>query len=192
MNTNQLDDWLRQARPQTVLLAMVSVVAMTLLAGHLYVVGPSLARLRALDGGENLDSVEALKSEADQTRAAIAASEATLEGLRGQLYGGPSDQPPEKVESYIVDQLDSLSVRHAVELMSVEPGDAQHVLMFDELLYEVEVKGDFLSLAAWLGEIEDELRPLVVNGFDLRPAERRPWVRMRLRLASYRPRGGVS
>ena len=74
----------------------------------------------------------------------------------------------------------------------MEPGDAQRVLMFDELLYEVEVKGEFLALASWLGEIEDELRPLVVNGFELRPATPAPWVRMRLRLASYRPQRELS
>lgn len=190
--TRRVDQWLRQARPRTLLLAMSGTIVLTLLGGHLYVVGPSLTRLRALEGNESRETVQALESEAAEARAEIAASQSVLVELRSQLHGGPSDQPPEKVESYIVDRLDSLSVRHAVELMSVEPGDAQQVLMFDELLYEVEVKGEFLALAAWLGEIEDELRPLVVNGFDLRPSNRTHWVRMRLRLASYRPRGDVS
>lgn len=192
MTGGQLETALRDVRPQTLLAAMVAIAALTLLGGYLYIVKPSLARIHSLESGESIATVEMLRSEADQSNLAIVATEGLLEGLRKQLYGGPSDLPPEKVESYIVDRLDSISARHAVELVSVKPGEAHRVLMFDELLYEVEVKGEFFALAAWLWELEDELRPLVVNGFDLRPLAQGPWVGMKLRLASYRPLGGVS
>jgi hypothetical protein len=192
MNGGGLEDALRDVRPQALLGAMCAIASMTLLAGYLYVVKPSLARLQALESGESVATLETLRTETEQTHQAIASTEGLLEGLRAQLYGGPSDLPPEKVESYIVDRLDSISARHAVELVSVKPGEATRVLMFDELLYEVEVKGEFFALAAWLWELEEELRPLVVNGFDLRPVAQGPWVGMRLRLASYRPLEGVS
>ena len=192
MRESDVEDWFRGVPPRTLLLAMGATIVLTLLAGHLYVVKPSLVRLRSLDAEGGQASVEALRSDASARSVAIEASRAQLEEISGELYGGPSDQPAEKVESYIVDRLDSLSVRHAVELVSVEPGEAQSVLMFDEWLYEVEVEGEFLALAAWLGEIENELRPMVVNGFELRPAQQTPWVRMRLRLASYRPRRELS
>lgn len=188
----ELDRLLREARPQTLLMGMAAIAALTLLAGHLYVVKPSLARIEALETGGTRATVESLRSEAEEADRSIGATQLQLEQLRRRLFGGPSDLPPEKVESYIVDRLDRISARHAVELVSVKPGDAKRVLMFDELLYEVEVKGEFFALVAWLWELEDELRPLVVNGFDMRPTARGAWVGMKLRLASYRPAGGIS
>ncbi len=192
MSDGSVDRLLREVEPRTLVLAMVAIAGLTLLAGHLYVVKPSLARIHALETGGSQATVETLRAEAAQAEQAIGDTQARLDSLRQELYGGPSDLPPEKVESYIVDRLDRISARHAIELVSVKPGDATRVLMFDELLYEVEVKGQFFALVAWLWELEDELRPLVVNGFDMRPAAKGVWVSMKLRLASYRPTGDLS
>ena len=192
MSGHAFEQALRDVPPRTLFGAMAAVAGLTLLAGHLYVVKPSLARLHALESGGSQATVETLRAETAQMELSIAATQQQLGDLQGRLYGGPSDLPPEKMESYIVDRLDHISARHAVELVSVKPGHAQRVLMFDELLYEVEVEGEFFALTSWLWDLEEELRPLVVNGFDLRPLAQGPWVGMRLRLASYRPLGGVS
>ena len=188
----ELEERLGQVRPQALLAAMVSLVLLTLLAGHLYVLKPSLARLRSLEtGGSDADlaSAEARVAEAGL---AITTTELALTSLRDELYGGPSDLPPEKTESYIIDRLDRISQRHAVELISVSPGDASPLLMFEEVLYEVEVQGRFFELVAWLLDLEQELRPLVVNEFRMTPEPKGERVGVKLRLASYRPSGEVS
>lgn len=192
MTNPLLDRLVEETTPRTLVGAMGAIVAMTLLAGHLYVVKPSLASLRQLEGGDAQGAVARLTAEADTAERAIGTTRGALAALSEELYGGTSQLPPERVESYIVDRLDQISARHAVELVSVKPGEAKQVLMFDELLYEVEVKGQFSSLVAWLWELEDELRPLVVNGFDMHPTARGAWVGMKLRLASYRPTEEVS
>lgn len=192
MRGDAVEKLLGEVSPRSLLAAMAAIAGLTLLAGHLYVVKPSLARLRALDSGGSQTTVANLQAEAAQMDGAIQVTQQQLDALRDRLFGGPSDLAPEKVESYIVERLDRISARHAVELVSVKPGDAREVLMFDELLYEVEVKGQFFALVAWLWELEEELRPLVVNGFDMQPTPQGGWVGMKLRLASYRPSGEVS
>jgi Tfp pilus assembly protein PilO len=192
MRGDAVDQLLGTLRPEAALAALGALVALTLLAGHLYVIKPSLTKLRALDIEGSRDSLENVTAAVAEGEVAIATLEVELAELRDRLYGGPSDLPPEKTESYIIDRLDRISEQHAVELVSVRPGDGKEVLMFDELLYEVEVKGRFFALVAWLREMEDELRPMVVNEFELRPESEAGSVAMKLRLASYRPSGGVT
>ena len=192
MRQEALDQLLATLRPESALAALGAFAALTLLAGHLYVVKPSLGKLRALEVQGPQDTLENVTAAVAEGEVAIATLEAELEGLRDGLYGGPSDLPPEKTESYIIARLDRISERHAVELVSVKPGDGKEVLMFDELLYEVEVKGRFFALVEWLREMERELRPMVVNEFELKPEAQAGRVAMKLRLASYRPSGGVT
>lgn len=192
MRRDALDQLLGTLRPEATLAALGAFVALTLLGGHLYVLKPSLVKLRALDVEGSRGTLESVTAAVTDGDVAIAAIEAELAELRDRLYGGPSDLPPEKTESYIIERLDRISERHAIELVSVKPGDGKEVLMFDELLYEVEVKGRFFALVDWLREMEQELRPIVVNEFELRPEASEGRVAMKLRLASYRPSGGVT
>ena len=192
MKSDAIETLLRDVRPQALLAGMATIAGLTLLAGYLYVVKPAMARLNALESGGSQVTVANLLAETQETELSIGVTQGELAALNGSLLAGPSDLPPEKVESYIVDRLDGISSRHAVELVSVKPGEAMRVLMFDELQYEVEVKGEFFALVAWLWEVEEELRPLVVNGFEMRPDARGTWIGMKLRLASYRPVDGVS
>ena len=192
MRSVDLEPLLQRMRPEAALAAMLACAGLTLLAGHLYLVRPAQAKLEELDATGPQATLESVTTDLNEGTLALAALEPELEELRDRLYGGPSSLPPEKVESYIIERLDGISGRHAIELVSVTPGDAKEVLMFDEIVYEVEVKGEFFSLVAWLRELEEELRPMVVNEFNLKPATKGRRVGMKLRLASYRPRGGTT
>ena len=84
-----------------------------------------------------------------------------LRDSRTELYGGSSQLPPEKMESYIVDRLDHLSAAHEVELVGVTPGEPEEVLMFDEVPYDVEVSGEYFALFRWLREVERDPDPVL-------------------------------
>jgi Tfp pilus assembly protein PilO len=192
MTPGRFEQLLNDLRPEAALAAMLALGALVLLGGHLYLLGPSFAKFRELESKGPQTTLESLTGALADGRLAVTALEEELEQLRKRLYGGPADLPIEKTESYIIDRLDRISGRHGIELVSVKPGEAKEVLMFDEFLYEVEVKGDFFALVAWLREVEEDLRPMVLNQFNLKPEAKREAVAMKLRLASYRPRGGVS
>jgi len=187
-----LEQLLNDLRPESALVAMLALGALVLLGGHLYLLRPSLANFREVESKGPQATLESLTGALADGRLAVTALETELEQLRKRLYGGPADLPIEKTESYIIDRLDRISGRHGIELVSVKPGEAKEVLMFDEFLYEVEVKGDFFALVAWLREVEEDLRPMVVNEFNVKPEPQRESVAMKLRLASYRPRAGLS
>lgn len=192
MSNETLDTLVANTRPESLLAAVGTLAALTLLAGYLYVLKPSLGALGALEEGQPAASLESLQAEFTSNGVALADAKRELGELRSQLFGGPADLPPEKAESYIVERLDRTAEHHAIELLGVRPGESKQVLMFDELLYEVEVEGEFFALVAWLREIEQELRPLVINEFGMKPRGQGVRVGMKLRLASYRPRDGLS
>ncbi|MDH3284776.1 MAG: type 4a pilus biogenesis protein PilO [Acidobacteriota bacterium] len=188
MNLAVRADLLRDLRPDAVAGVMVAAVVLTLLAGYLYLLGPSIARYRDL---ARAGSEEALQTALDSARAgavAISATESELESIRKALYGGASELAPEKLESFVIDRLDRISVQRDVALMSVKPDESDTVLMFDEFPYDVDVSGDYFAIYEWLQDVEKELRPMIVKQFALDPDGKGGRVKMKLRLVSYRPR----
>lgn len=192
MKHDALDELLQEVRPETAIAALGLLALLVLVAGYLYLLKPSLGELEQLER-EGSDGALASTLQAVQTgKVEIAVTREDIEKLRTELYGGSSQLPPEKMESYIVDRLDRISASHEVELVGVTPGEAEQVLMFDEVPYDVEVAGDYFALFRWLREVERELRPMVVKEFNMRPQSKSRAVAMKLRLASYRQREGQS
>ena len=148
MKPGGFEQLLKDLRPESALAAMLALGVLALLGSHLYLLRPSLAKFRELESKGPQATLEGLSGAVADGRVAVSALEEELAQLRKRLYGGPTDLPIEKTESYIIDQLDRISGRHGIELVSVKPGEAKEVLMFDEFLYEVEVKGDFFALVA--------------------------------------------
>ena len=73
-------------------------------------------------------------------------------------------------------------------LVGVRPLAIGEVLMFDELPYEVEVTGSYMRLWDWLRDMEAELRPMVVNSYELERRTNATSVSLKLRLVAYRAR----
>jgi Tfp pilus assembly protein PilO len=193
MNNAVLEQIQRQLRPEALLGVLVAGVALTLLAAHLYVLKAPLSRYRELSHAVAGSAVETSMQHLQASSLAVETAERQVAELRSELYGASSQLPLEKLESYVIARLDRICAQHGVQLVSVTPGEMGEVLMFDELPYEVAVEGDYFALFDWLGDVEEELRPMVVSHFEMRPVrEKRDAgrVEMKLRLVSYRPSGG--
>ena len=112
--------------------------------------------------------------------------EKQIQTFETQLFGKKLDLPPSQMVSHIIGQLDRLSVRHGVELIAVRPGDGGEILSFSEVPFDVEVRGEYFDLYAWLRDAEAELRPMVVKQFRLVPHAEESDLLMNLRVVSYR------
>ncbi|MEM7411287.1 MAG: hypothetical protein AAF430_13705 [Myxococcota bacterium] len=168
-------------------IVLLGVVAVATTLGYALLVRGPLARLQALARQDPSVSVESIRAEVSRLDATIVDTEAHVVAARDRLFGGLAELPAEKTESYIIERLDAISGRYAVDLVGVNPGPSRSVMSFDEHIYEVEATGEFFALFAWLNELEVELRPLVVNEFGLVPRGEAGGVRLSVRLASYRP-----
>ena len=169
------------------MLASVLLVLMVGLGGYLYLIKGSLLEYRELrqsrgDASAELDiQVRATDPEL------IRAMEGRVARHRDRLYGGAAGVSRREMESYVIDTLDRISMRHDVELASVTPSDTSSVLMFEELPYDVEVSGAYFRLFEWFRDAESELRPMVVKAFSIKKNGSETALAMDLRLVAYRP-----
>ena len=185
----QLERLMRELGPRAWAGLLGAAFVLKLLAAWLYLLKPSLAQYRELADGSSPSAIADAEKRAAENESAIAAIGREVEALREQLYGSSSALPLEQIESFVIDRLDRLSVPRGVQLVSVTPGQPGEVLMFDELPYDVDVRGDYFALHEWLRAAEDDLRPMVVKRFEMSTDPRDEAVAMKLRLVSYRPRG---
>ena len=187
MSYATLDQLLQQLRLEAWLGVMAVSTVLTLLGAYLYLLSPNWNRFQELAADTAPLTLAETEVRAQERTLEIATLEGDLLDVRKALFGGSVEIPPEQMESYVIDRLADLSSRSDLRLIAVKPGDPGSLLMFEELPYDVEVVGSYFALHDWLHAVEDELRPLVVKRFEMRPAARgsEP-VAMSVRLVSYR------
>lgn len=182
----RLEELSNQVRPETLLGVGVALIVLALLASYLYVLKAPIAEYRKLGASSAAGSV-ALGSDPQTRTAQIEELSRELQRVRAELYGTAARVPLRQIESFVIDSLDRISGRHAVELLSVKPGEASAVLMFEELPYDVQALGRYFDLYEWLREVETELRPMAIKQFSMKPDTGGERVALDLRLVAYRP-----
>ena len=124
-----------------------------------------------------------------QLEAKLVGVEEAIKELGHQLHGDMVDLPEKQLEAFIIGRLQEISWRHEVELISVRPNKGKVVQIFRELLFDVEVTGDYFELFDWLRELDRELGFVVVKRYTIRPLENNspsPRLSVRLTMVSYR------
>lgn len=175
---------LGRLRPGVALALAGSLLALTLLASHLYVIKRPLAEYRRLRSTRSL--LEAEISGGAQRPGEIEQLSREVEALERSLQRGSQSSPPDRLVAHIVDQLDRISGHHEVQLVGVRPGKSKRAFMFEEVPFEVELTGRYFSLYDWLREVERELGPMVVKQYEVHP-DRERLARMKLTMVSYQP-----
>lgn len=174
-----------QVRPESATWLVGALGGIAVLGALLYGVKPSLREYQALRAERSAAELGAA-SDADAAAAEIDAAQTQLAALREELYGGAARVPLRQIQSFVIDSLDQIAARHAVELVGITPGELKPVLMFEELPYEVHVIGGYFDLYAWLRDVETQLSPMVVKEFTMQREARSERVELELRLVAYR------
>lgn len=177
---------LTRYRPEVWIGGLGVLLLATALLGFRYGVYPPLAQYRELSSQHSESEWAATATEMERTEEGIRSSRARVQTLRSELFGGSSAVPRRQIEAFVIDSLHRMSQAQGVQLMRVAPEEAAHVLMFEELPYDVRVRGHYFDLHRWLYEVEAELRPMVVKRFHLKPDRNQDAVELELRLVAYR------
>lgn len=114
---------------------------------------------------------------------------ANIDDLRFRLYGDMANLPARQVEAYIIGRLQRISWNNDVELVSVEPGTGERVQIFQEMLFDVQLAGQYEDLYRWLWEARNDLGYVVVKEYGLKRQDnddQEPLLIANLSLASYR------
>jgi len=112
-----------------------------------------------------------------------------IEQLKFRLYGDMANLPLRQVESYVIGRLQDISWRNDVELISVKPTSGQQVQIFTEVLFNIELIGEYSNIYRWLWDAKNELGFIVVKEYEMRRRDNiddNPRLVTEISLASYR------
>ena len=181
---------LTNIEPRTMVLMMIAAVVLVATALGSYVIWPEARSYR-----QSMNTITTLESVvAQQTGLVthIATLETELQDLEHQLHGDMVNLPDNQMESFVIGRLQGISWRNNIELLGVKPGKGGQIQVFEEVLFDVEVSGDYFDLYSWLQELDDELGFVVIKSFNIHPLDNRdtePRLTARLTIASYREAG---
>jgi hypothetical protein len=116
-------------------------------------------------------------------------SQARIDKLRYLLHGDMANLPVRQVQAYIIGRLQKISWQNKVELVSVEPTTGEQVQIFREILFKVQLVGEYDNLYRWLWEARNELGFVVVKEYGLSRHDNNddnPQLAAMVSLASYR------
>lgn len=119
----------------------------------------------------------------------LQARHASIEELKFRLHGDMANLPLKQVESYVIGKLQKISWRNDVDLVSVKPATGQRVQIFNEVLFNVELIGEYDSIYRWLWDAKNELGFVVVKEYGMRRrdnVDNNPRLLTTVSLASYR------
>jgi len=114
---------------------------------------------------------------------------ANIEELKFRLHGDMANLPLKQVESYVIGHLQKISWRNDVELISVKPAAGHQVQIFSEVLFNIELLGEYDNIYRWLWDAKNELGFVVVKEYGMRRRDNiddNPRLLAEVSLASYR------
>ena len=178
---------LQQLDPRSLRLIMVLVWAVLAAVVGTYVLKPQYKSYK--QGVASRHLLENRVGDEEQLKRDIASVRLDIDALRLKLQGDIEDVPLNQMESYLIGRLQGVSWASDVELVGVKPGHATRVLGFEEMAFEVEVRGDYRSLYAWLRELDRKLGFILVKQYAITPVrtdKAADQLRMQLTMVFYR------
>ena len=165
----------------TMLLLILTVVLFTFLLLPQYREYQTALKTRSMEQAEYSDS--------DELNSLIQAEQDEISSLQKLLYGDMGELPAKQTESYIIGRLQEISWRNNIQLAGVKPAQGEKILMYQEMLFDVNIFGNYADLYRWLGDLDTELGLIVIKQYEIHPVsqgQNRPDLEVKLTMASYR------
>lgn len=125
----------------------------------------------------------------DELETHLQAQHEKIQKLNYRLHGDMAGLPVRQVESYVVGRLQGISWGNDIELVSVEPAMGDRVEIFQEMIFNVQLSGEYTDLYQWLWEARNELGFVVIKEYGLARRDNdddEPLLLADLSLATYR------
>ncbi len=182
-----MKELLRKISLRELRLAMLGLGAIVTVAVAAAMLIPSIKAATA--ASKQVSILEAAAQDGGELDRHLQEQHARIEELQYRLHGDMANLPVRQVESYIIGQLQRVSWNNDVDLVSVEPSTGERVQIFQEMLFNVRLVGQYDDLYRWLWETRNDLGYVVVKEYNLERHDSdddEPFLTAKLSLASYR------
>ncbi len=158
---------LMETEPRVLVLLMAASALLVIAALGSYVIWPEFRDFRKSMG--TLSVLREVTSRGDDLERQMSLLKTSVDRLNRELHGDMVNTPAKEMESFIIGRLQTISWRNNVELLRVTPGQGSTVRVFEEVLFDVSISGDYFDIFNWLQSLDDELGFVVVKRFALQP-----------------------
>ena len=182
-----MQEYLQRISLRELRLLMAGVGAIAIVALLVSMLVPEVKALRAAK--ENVRVLQSASVNSDELEQHLQRQSQHIDELRFRLYGDMADLPIKEVEAYIIGRLQEISWGTGVDLLSVQPATGEQVQIFQEMLFNVELVGEYDDLYRWLWDVRSELGYVVIKEYSLTRRDNddaEPMLLANLSLASYR------
>ena len=164
-----MDQLLNKMDSRQLNLVMIGVLLLTCGALGSYVVWPKVEVYRNL--ANTLEVVQNVVTHGYTIDHDIEALQQEVESLNYRLHGNIVDMSSNQLEAFIIGRIQNISWQHSVELRGVTPATGNQMQVFEEVLFNLEVAGDYFDLFSWLNAVRHELGMLVIKQFNITSIE---------------------
>ena len=146
---------------------MISFGCMGLIVAALvvYLILPQWRAYRAADA--SLGLLKTSVAQGDSLESQLTALRVEVNDMAQTLNGDAANLPIKQMEAFVIGRLQTISWSNNMTLVSVQPREGQPVNQFRELVFDVELSGDYFKFFDWLNAIAAELGFVVVKRFDM-------------------------
>jgi len=178
-----IDRFIQSTEPRMIVILLASILGLTLLASYLYVFKQPLATLQQKQ--QTLRLLEAEVKREMPLGQKIEELELQATDIKKLINASGQQLPQNQMIAYVIGQLDVIAANHRVQLVSVTPGKANKVFMFEELPFNIEIKGGYFDLYNWLKDVEAKLGPMVIKSFSMTADDKTGMRRLNTEIVSY-------
>lgn len=182
-----MQDLLDQLDGRQLKLLAACAAVLLLAAAVSYGYWPKIQELRTLQ--ESRDVMAQVTATQVSAESEIARMNDEVAALRHRLQGDMANLPVRQMEAFIIGRLQNISWRNDMTLVGVEPAIGESVEMYREVLFRVELSGDYFALLDWLADVSTELGFVVIKEYQLGVADNDPQdpvLTTKLLIAAYR------
>lgn len=182
-----MQDMLNKISLSQLRLLTIGVAAIVLASMIVGMLVPTAKEMLA--ASNTVDILKAASQDGKELERHLREEDQKIQNLKFRLYGDMANLPVKQVEAYIIGRLQEMSWENKVELVSVEPALGEQVKIFQEMLFNVQLVGQYDDLYRWLWDVRNDLGFVVIKEYRLSrrdDSDDEPTLLADLSLASYR------
>lgn len=183
----QGQDLLSRIDNRSLMLLIIGSCVLIFTALTTYTVVPEVKRYFL--ARETLQLLNAAPPENRQLHTQVSQQRKEVTALEKQIRGDMAHQPSKQLESYIIESLQIISSQNHMQLSSLAPRKGQKIDIFREMIFDVELTGNYMNFYHWLSELNGKLGFIVISKFNIRPAapgKQDSFLNIKLTITAYR------
>ncbi|MFK7794516.1 MAG: type 4a pilus biogenesis protein PilO [Gammaproteobacteria bacterium] len=160
---------LSQVDYRTFLLSVVGFVSIVIIGLLTYALKPELKEYNSINS--DLVKLERIVKTDNNVASSLDKLSQEVESVKYKIKGDMVNLPEKEMEAYILGVLQNISWNHDIKLIGVKPSQGNEIHIFQEILFDVKLSGNYFDLYQWFLALREDLGFIVIKNMNLSPSK---------------------